>query len=60
MVKVVDKIKVVNFKNLLKSMKIEATIDASATISVLSMDLTQKLGLKKVDAQPERYLPLPK
>jgi len=53
MVKFVNKMKIVNFKNLSKSMKIEATINISATISALSMDLTQKLWLKKVDAQPQ-------
>jgi len=47
--KVVEKTEVTNFRDLSKSIKIEAVIDTGATISVLPMDLIQKLGLEKIN-----------
>jgi len=47
--KVVEKVKVTNFKDPSKSIEIEAVIDTGATMSVLPMDLIQKLGLEKID-----------
>ena len=47
--KVVERVKVTNFKEPSKSIEIEAVIDAGATMSVLPMDLIQKLGLEKID-----------
>jgi len=47
--KVVEKVKVTNFKVPSKSIEIEAVIDTGATMSVLPMDLIQKLGLEKID-----------
>ena len=49
MSKVVEKVKVTNFKDPSKSIEIEAVIDTGATMSVLPMDLIQKLGLEKID-----------
>ena len=49
MSRVVEKVKVTNFKDPSKSIEIEAVIDAGATMSVLPMDLIQKLGLEKID-----------
>ena len=53
--KVVEKIKVTNFKDPSKSVEIEAIIDTGATMSILPMDLIQKLGLEKVDEVSVRY-----
>ncbi len=39
--KVVEKVKVTNFKDTSKSIEIEAVIDTGATMSVLPMDLIQ-------------------
>jgi len=47
--KAVEKIKVTNFEDPLKYIGIEAVIDTGVPISVLSMDLIQKLGLEKID-----------
>ena len=47
--KIIEKIRVTNFKDLSKSIEIETVIDTSATISVLPIDLIQKLGLGKID-----------
>ena len=46
--KVVGKLKVMNSKGLSKSMEIKTT-DTSVPISVLPMDLIQKLGLEEID-----------
>ena len=46
--KVVKRLKVMNLKGLSKSMEIETT-DTSVPISVLPMDLIQKLGLEEID-----------
>ena len=54
--KVVEKIKVTNFKDPSKSVEIEAIIDTGATMSVLPMDLIQKLGLEKIDEVSVRYV----
>ena len=53
--KVVEKIKVTNFKDPSKSVEREAVIDTDATMSVLPMDLIQKLGLEKIDEVNVRY-----
>ena len=53
--KVVEKIKVTNFKDPSKSIEIEAIIDTGATMSVLPMDLIQKLELEKIDEVNMRY-----
>jgi len=53
--KVVEKIKVTNFKDPSKSIEIKVVIDTSATMSVLPMDLIQKLGLEKIDEVNVRY-----
>jgi len=53
--KVVEKVKVTNFKEPSKSIEIEAVIDTGATMSVLPMDLIQKLGLEKIDEVNVRY-----
>jgi len=53
--KVVEKVKVTNFKVPSKSIEIEAVIDTGATMSVLPMDLIQKLGLEKIDEVNVRY-----
>ena len=55
MSKVVEKVKVTNFKVPSKSIEIEAVIDTGATMSVLPMDLIQKLGLEKIDEVNVRY-----
>jgi len=55
MSKVVEKVKVTNFKDPSKSVEIEAIIDTGATMSVLPMDLIQKLGLEKIDEVNVRY-----
>ena len=47
--KVVERVKVTNFKDTSKSIEIEAVIDTGATMSVLPMDLIQKLGLERID-----------
>ena len=47
--KVVERVKVTNFKDPSKSIEIEAIIDTGATMSVLPKDLIQKLGLEKID-----------
>ena len=53
--KVVEKVKVTNFKVPSKSIEIEAVIDTGSTMSVLPMDLIQKLGLEKIDEVNVRY-----
>ena len=53
--KVIEKVKVTNFKDTSKSIEIEAVIDTGATMSVLPMDLIQKLGLEKIDEMNVRY-----
>ena len=53
--KVVERVKVTNFKDPSKSIEIEAIIDTGATMSVLPMDLIQKLGLEKIDEVNVRY-----
>jgi len=53
--KVVERVKVTNFKDPSKSIEIEAVIDTGATMSVLPMDLIQKLGLEKIDEVNVRY-----
>ena len=53
--KVIEKVKVTNFKDTSKSIEIEAVIDTGATMSVLPMDLIQKLGLEKIDEVNVRY-----
>ena len=53
--KVIEKVKVTNFKVPSKSIEIEAVIDTGATMSVLPMDLIQKLGLEKIDEVNVRY-----
>ncbi len=53
--KVVERVKVTNFKDPSKSIEIEAAIDTGATMSVLPMDLIQKLGLEKIDEVNVRY-----
>ncbi len=47
--KVITKIKLTNLKDPLKSIEIEAVVDTGATMSVLPIDLIQKLGLEKID-----------
>jgi len=49
MSKVVEKIRVTNVKDPSKSTEIETVIDTGVPISVLPMDLIQKLGLEKID-----------
>jgi len=46
---VIEKLKVTNSKNPSKSMETEAIADTGIPMSVLSMDLIQKLGLEKID-----------
>jgi len=46
---VVERLKVMNPKDLLKSMEIEAVAGTGVTMSVLPMDLIQKLGLEGID-----------
>ncbi|MCU4140642.1 MAG: putative aspartyl protease [Methanophagales archaeon] len=53
--KVVERVKVTNFKDPSKFIEIEAIIDTGATMSVLPMDLIQKLGLEKIDEVNVRY-----
>jgi len=53
--KVVERVKVTNFKDPSKSIEIEAIIDTGATMSVLPKDLIQKLGLEKIDEVNVRY-----
>ena len=53
--KVIEKVKVTNFKDTSKSIEIEAVVDTGATMSVLPMDLIQKLGLEKIDEVNVRY-----
>jgi len=53
--KVVERVKVTNFKVPSKSIEIEAIIDTGATMSVLPMDLIQKLELEKIDEVNVRY-----
>ena len=55
MSKVVERVKVTNFKDPSKFIEIEAIIDTGATMSVLPMDLIQKLGLEKIDEVNESY-----
>jgi len=55
MSKVVERVKVTNFKDPSKFIEIEAIIDTGATMSVLPMDLIQKLGLEKIDEVNVRY-----
>ena len=53
--KVIEKVRVTNFKDTSKSIEIEAVIDTGVTMSVLPMDLIQKLGLEKIDEVNVRY-----
>ena len=53
--KVVEKVKVTNFKDPSKSLEIEAVIDTGATMSVLPMDIIQRLGLEKIEDVNVRY-----
>jgi len=53
--KVVEKIRVTNFRDTSKSVEIEAVIDTGATMSVLPVDLIQKLGLEKIDEVNVRF-----
>lgn len=53
--KVVEKVKVTNFKDPSKSLEIEAVIDTGATMSVLPMDTIQRLGLEKIEDVNVRY-----
>ena len=53
--KVIEKVKVTNFKDISKSIEIEAVVDTGATMSVLPIDLIQKLGLEKIDEVNVRY-----
>ena len=46
---VIEKLKVTNSKNPSKSMETEAIADTGVTMSVLPMNLIQKLGLEKID-----------
>jgi len=51
----IEKIKVTNFKDPSKSIEREAVVDTGATMSVLPMDLIQKLGLERIDEVSVRY-----
>ena len=53
--KVIEKVKITNFKDPTKSIEIEAVIDTGATMSILPMNLIQKLGLEKIDEVNVRY-----
>ena len=53
--KVVEKIRVTNFRDTSKSVEIEAVIDTGATMSVLPVDLIQELGLEKIEEVNVRY-----
>ena len=53
--KVVEKVKVTNFKDPSKSLEIKAVIDTGATMSVLPMDIIQRLGLEKIEDVNVRY-----
>ncbi len=53
--KVIEKVKVTNFRDTSKSIEIEAVVDTGATMSVLPIDLIQKLGLEKIDEVNVRY-----
>ena len=53
--KVIEKVKVTNFKDTSKFIEIEAVVDTGATMSVLPIDLIQKLGLEKIDEVNVRY-----
>ncbi len=53
--KVVTKIKLTNLKDPSKSIEIKAVVDTGATMSVLPIDLIQKLGLEKIDEVNVRY-----
>jgi len=53
--KVVEKVKVTNFKDPSKSLEIEAVIDTGATMSVLPMDTIKRLGLEKIEDVNVRY-----
>jgi len=53
--KVVEKIRVTNFRDTSKSVEIEAVIDTGATMSVLPVDLIQELGLERIDEVNVRY-----
>jgi len=53
--KVIEKVRVTNFKDTSKSIEIEAVVDTGATMSVLPIDLIQKLGLEKIDEVNVRY-----
>ena len=46
---VVEKLKVTNSKDPSKSTEIESVIDTGVPMSVLPMDLIQKLGLEEID-----------
>ena len=55
--KVVEKIRVTNFRDTSKSVEIEAVIDTGATMSVLPVDLIQELGL---DYRARKVIPNPR
>ena len=46
---VVEKLKVTNSRDASKSTELETVIDTGVPISVLPMDLIQKLGLEEID-----------
>ena len=46
---VVEKLKVTNSRDPSKSTELETVIDTGVPISVLPMDLIQKLGLEEID-----------
>ena len=53
--KVIEKVRVTNFKDTSKFIEIEVVVDTGATMSVLPIDLIQKLGLEKIDGVNVRY-----
>jgi len=53
--KVVEKIKVTNFKDPSKSIEIEAVVDTGATMSILPIGIIQKLELEKIEEVNVRY-----
>ena len=53
--KVIEKVKITNFKDPSKTVEIEAVIDTGATMSVLPIDVIRKLGLEKIDEVNVRY-----
>jgi clan AA aspartic protease len=53
--KVVERVKITNFKDATKTIEIEAVIDTGTTMSVLPIDIIQKLGLEKIEEVNVRY-----